>query len=414
MVLIAFLVLSTYGIFFSYGVFFRPMMTDLGWSRAETSFAFTIYMVVYTFCSIPMGWLFDRYGPRLPLYLAAVLIGIGFSLGSVVNHLWQLWLFFGIIGGVGFGAIYVVPVSNIVMWFQQKRGLAVGLTVAGIGGGIAAIPPVAESLVSSHGWRTAFVVLGIGYSLLLLAAATFFRKRPADAAAKGPSASAAGNPGGKDGARGNGGQRPDLTVGEALRTRSFWMLYLSMAIAFAAETLALVHVVPFAEDMGMAPGIAAGAVTLVGIGSIVGRVGMGAISDRLGRKSVMAFSYFLEGASLLSLVWVNDTASLYIVMFITGISFGGFSSVFAPLVGEYFGLTHLGKIVAAAFSNGAPAGIIGPLLAGYIFDVSGSYQWAFIASGAMCWIAVACSILIAAEIKKPLPIAYRRAEAYHP
>ena len=125
----------------------------------------------------------------------------------------------------------------------------------------------------------------------------------------------------------------------------------------------------------------------------------------------MAFSYFLEGVCLLSLVWVTNVASLYAVAFVTGISFGGFSSVFAPMVGEYFGLKHMGKILAAAFSNGALAGVAGPLLAGYIFDVSGSYRLAFIVCSAMCFVAVGCSLLIKSEVNRPLTHAYAAAGA---
>ncbi|MDO8491986.1 MAG: MFS transporter, partial [Dehalococcoidia bacterium] len=110
----------------------------------------------------------------------------------------------------------------------------------------------------------------------------------------------------------------------------------------------------------------------------------------------------------------HNVAALYVVMLITGVSFGGFSSVFAPLIGEYFGLTHLGKIVAGVFSNGAPAGLIGPLLAGYIFDTTGSYHWAFVASGAMCFLAVACSFFVVTEVKRPRPETSRSAGAACP
>lgn len=401
MVLMAFLVLSTYGIFFSYGVFFKPMMNEFGWDRAQTSLVFSIYMVIYTFSSIPMGWLFDRYGPRIPLYVAAVLIGVGFSLCSLTNQFWQLWLCFGVIGGIGFGAIYVVPVSTVMMWFREKRGLAVGMVVAGIGAGIAAVPPIADGLISLRGWRTAFVVMGLAYFVILLVAATILRKNPEALGLKPygiPDTAVDDLP--LDTIVASPTQSMDLTVWEALRTRSFWMLYISIAIAFSAESLAIVHVVPFAQDMGIASAMAAGAVTLIGIGSIAGRLSMGALSDRIGRRTVLTISYCIEGIVFLSLIWVGNITSLYLVMFITGFSFGGFSSVFAPTVGEYFGLTHMGKILAAAFSNGAIAGVLGPWLAGYIFDVSGSYRAAFMVAGALCFVAVACSFLIISEVKK--------------
>lgn len=398
---ISFFILTTYGIFFSYGVFFKPMINEFGWSRAHTSSVFSIFMIVYSFAAIPMGWLFDRYGPRIPLYLSTLFIGVGFPLCSYTNHLWQLCLFFGLIAAAGHGAVYVVPVSTVVRWFMDRRGMAVGIVVAGLGAGISAVPPIAERLIFVYGWRTTFIVLGFAYAGIHLIGATILRKSPEEVGLKpygtldpgidAPPSRAIVSSSAED---------MDLTVWEAVKARSFWMLYLSILFAFAAESLAMVHVVPFAQDMGIKSTIAVGSMTILGVGSMVGRIVMGTLSDRIGRKTTMGMAYLLQGMMMFCLLGTRNITSLYIVMAIMGLSYGGWAAVFAPLTGEYFGLSHMGKVLAVIFTSSAFSGILGPFLAGYIFDVTGSYQWAFIIAGSICLLAVILSFLIRPELKK--------------
>jgi MFS family permease len=407
-VFISFFIFTTYGLFFSYGVFFKPIMEVFGWSRAQTSFAFTLFMTTYAITAIPAGWLFDRYGPRIPLYLSAILIGVGFFLCSYTKHLWHLWVFFGFIAAAGHGAVYVVPVSTIMRWFAKRRGMAIGIGVAGLGAGISVVPLIAERLIFFYSWRTAFVILGLAYAIIHLTGATFLRKSPEDMGLKAYR---------KDRLNANawsgdeGSMLPEdigLTVWEAFKACSFWMLYLSIILIFASETFVMVHAVPFALDMGINTTIAAGAMTAMGVGSMVGRIVMGALSDRVGRKGILTAAYLLQGIMMFCLLWVRTSAGLYIVMAIMGLSFGGWASVFPLLAGEYFGFKHMGKILAIIINSAAFSGILGPFFAGYIFDVSGSYRWAFILGAFICLSAVLMSFFISPQLKVQEPV-----EAYY-
>jgi OFA family oxalate/formate antiporter-like MFS transporter len=377
------------------------MVNEFGWSRAHTSFAFSIFMFVYSFATIPMGWLFDRFGPRIPLYFSTLLIGVGFPLCSLTAHLWQLWIFFGLIAGTGHGAAYVVPLSTLVRWFIDRRGLAVGIVGAGIGAGVSVVPPVAERLISAYGWRTTFIVLGLIYALIHLIGAITLRKNPEEMGLKpyGTHAPGIDTPSSQDIVSAPAAET-DLTFWEAIKTRSFWMLYFGILFAFASETLAAVHVVPFAQDMGITPSMAARSMATLGIGSMLGKIIMGALSDRIGRKRTLGMAYLLQGIMMFCLVGTRNSTTLYIVMAIVGLSYGGWSAVFAPLTGEYFGLSHMGKILAAAMTCGAFSGILGPFLAGYLFDVTGSYQWAFSIAGFICLVAFSLSFLVKPALKK--------------
>jgi len=398
---ISFLILTTYGLFFSYGVFFKPIINAFGWSRAHTSLAFSFFMATYAITAIPMGSLFDRYGPRIPLCLSAVLIGIGFLFCGYTKHLWHLWVFFGLIAAAGHGAVYVVPVSTIVRWFVTRRGLAVGIAVAGLGAGVSAVPPIAERLISIYDWRKAFVILGFSYAIIHLIGAILLRKSPEEVGTKPYGAFDIGINGSSRKSASVHAGLTGVTVWEALKSFSFWMVYFSILLAFASETLVMVHIVPYALDLGVTSAVAAGAMTAMGVGSMVGRILMGAVSDRTGRKKALSAAYLLQGLMMLCLLGARSGASLYVVMAVMGLSFGGWAGVFALLTGEYFGFKHMGKILAIILSSGAFSGILGPLLAGYIFDVAGSYHWAFIVGGSSCFLAVIMALLIRPKVEVP-------------
>ena len=159
-VFLAFMSLTTYGLFFSYSVFLEPLETQLQASRTAISAVYTIYMAVYSACAIPMGLLSDKYGPKKILWLAAFLIGSGISLCSLATSVWQLYLFFGIIAALGHGAVFVAPISTVNRWFRRRRGLAAGIAISGLGVGLLVVPPITSQIVNMYGWQAAFIILG--------------------------------------------------------------------------------------------------------------------------------------------------------------------------------------------------------------------------------------------------------------
>lgn len=397
----SFLALTTYGVFYSYGVFFTAIEADFpSWSKAATSSAFSVFMAVYSVAAIGMGWLCDRYGPRMPLLVASLFIGLGVSLCSQVNSIWQLILFFGIVGGLGHSAIFVVPVSTVVRWFAVRRGLAVGLAAAGIGVGLFVVPVVGERLIAAHGWRWAFVVVGIAFLAVNVVAASILKRNPEDMALK---------PRGQAGEKAEpGAHQPPaaggttgLTLAQAAKTRGFWVIYVAFVLAFAAETFAAVHAKSYAEDVGISSSVAALALSFIGVGNIVGRIGMGALSDRIGRIRVLAIALFIETAALFLLPAARSDGMLCLLMGILGLGYGGWAVVFAPITGEFFGLTHLGKIMGALFTTGAVSGFMGPLLGGYIVDVTDSYEVAFLFAGSMAAIALVLILFARPPSKAP-------------
>jgi MFS family permease len=371
----SFLVLMNYGIFYTYGVFFKPLIAEFGWSRAETSLAFSFYLVTYSTAGILMGWLSDRYGPRLPVFLAALFIGGGFAALSRVSSLWMLYLFFGLVAALGHGASWLVPVSTVVRWFEQRRGMAVGIVTAGMGVGTLIFPPLANWLIASLGWRETFLVVGVvafGYNAL---AALLLRRGPASLGLAAYGAAAAPVPAAEDPA-----PYPGYTLKQVVGTYSFWSIYASVTLGFASYALILVHLVPYATDQGMDPGRAAGAVALLGVGALLGRTVLGTVSDRIGRRWTLRLAYVVNALAIAGLMAGLEVRLLYTIAFTVGFFGIGGSVVLGPLFGELFGQLHLGKVLGVFMTCGAVAGFMGPFLAGYLFDLTGSYSAAFIAA----------------------------------
>lgn len=397
----SFVTLTTYGVFYSQGLFLAPLMERFEWSRAEVSLAFTIYMATYTLAALPMGWLYDRYGPRVPLGIAAVLVGGGIAVCSLTTSLWQLYLFFGVVAGVGFGAIYPVPVATVVKWFVRRRGMAVGIVTSGSGVGIFLLPRVIERLIGSSGWEATFLAIGLAFFVLIGLSALVMRE------------SREGTGGEVRGTRGIGGTAPthaepgpsqSLTPRQALRTQAFWMLYLAIIFAAATDRMASLQVIDYAGSLGIPRGAAAGALGFMGLGGIAGRLFMGTLSDRLGRKNTLALCFTLQGLALLALSVANGAAMLSLLMGILGLAYGGFVALYGPIMGEFFGLAHMGKVMGLSFTNGIWAAILGPyILGGYLVDATGSYQWPFILAGVACGAAAVLAFLAHPPTPATLP-----------
>lgn len=374
----SFLVLMNYGIFYTYSVFFKPLIAEFGWSRAETSLAFSFYLVTYSIAGIFMGWLSDRRGPRLPVFLAALFIGGGFAALSQVSSLWMLYLFFGLVAALGHGASWLVPVSTVVRWFEQRRGMAVGIVTAGMGVGTLVFPPLASWLIASLGWRETFLVVGaLAFGVNALAA-LLLRRGPASLGLAAHGAGTGPAPAAEDPA-----PYPGYTLREAVGTYAFWSIYASVTLGFASYSLLLVHLVPYATDQGIAPGSAAWAVALIGVGALLGRIILGIVSDRLGRRWTLRVAYAVNALAIAGLMADLEIGLLYIIAFTVGFFGIGGSVVLGPLFGEMFGQLHLGKVLGAFMTCGAVAGFVGPFLAGYLFDLTGSYSSAFMAATGM-------------------------------
>jgi len=373
--------------FLTFGVFFKPVLSEFGWTRAVTSGAFSLSMVMQGLLGIAMGWLTDRLGPRLVMTICGVLLGLGYLLMSQIGTVWQLYLFYGVIVGIGMSGAWVPLLSTIARWFNKRRSMMTGIVVAGNGVGNLIGPPVASWLISTYDWRMSYIILGSAVLVVIVVAAQFLRRDPAQMG-QVPYGEA------KGGERGLKLEPEGLSLREAVYTRQFW-LFLVMLICLGACVFAVqVHIVSHATDLGISGASAANIFAVSGGLVIAGNFVLGSAGDRIGNRWVFIIGFILLSAALFWLVPAKQMWMLYLSMAVFGFAHGGCGASESPLVAGLFGLRSHGLIFGVAgigFTAGAAAG---PLLTGYVFDVTGSYQLAFIVCAAVGIIGIVLAALL--------------------
>jgi len=355
----------------TFGVFLEPMLDEFGWTRAGISGAFTLCMVVMGLVSIAAGRLTDKIGPRPVLLTCGFFLGLGYVLISRVSAIWQLYLFYGVIVGIGMGGAFAPLISLVARWFVRRRALMSGVLVAGGAFGIGVMPLVSSLLISAYGWRNSSVILG-GIVLVIAVSAALFLKR--DPGGMGLL------PYGADIAKTEDLdlQAVGFSLGEAVCTRQFWMLGLIFFCGLFLMNVVVVHIVIHAMGLGV-PATAAASILSVAAGvSIPGRIIMGSIADRMGNRSCLAVCYIMGLVAFILLLVARELWMLYLFAVIYGLGLWASGTIMAPLTAEFFGLKSHGAIVACVNLITAVGGAVGPVLAGHIFDVTGSYQQAFL------------------------------------
>ncbi|MFH1153483.1 MAG: MFS transporter [Pseudomonadota bacterium] len=356
------------GIYIAYGVFFNPLMTEFGWPRAVVSGASSAAFFISGLFAIYVGRMNDRIGPRMIMTVTAVFFGAGCMLMASTDSVWELYLFFGLIFGIGLSSIDVIALTTIARWFPERRGIMTGITKVGTGAGQFFFPLLATVLIAAWNWRTAFVILGIISLVLLSAIARVIRKDP-------------GEPGGGDcvrqGMSSGAGVIQDISFSQAVKTLQLWMLCLANLIIVACLMSVLVHIVPHGRDTGISAGKAAGVLSTIGGVSMAGRFITGIVIDRIGSKRSMIIALIILITALLWLQKADALWKLYVFACIYGFAHGSFFTVISPIVAELFGTASHGALFGMVVFFGTAGGAIGPIATGYLFDISGSYNLPF-------------------------------------
>ncbi len=355
------------GIYISYGVFFNPLMDEFGWPRAAISGASSAAFFVMGLFGILIGRLNDKFGPRRLMSIAAVFFGLGFCLMSQVTTLLQLYLIFGLIFGIGLSSVDVIALSTIARWFAQKRGKMTGLVKVGTGAGQFTFPILASFLISGFGWKNAFIFMGSFAFIFLLFIAQFLRRDPetinhiyASTSKELPTSQDQGS-----------------SFYKAIKTPEMWLVSMvNLLVVFCLMSI-LIHIVPYARDIGISPHNAAGILSTIGAVSMAGRFISGIAIDRVGSKKIMSICFGFLVISLFWLIKADALWKLYGFACIYGIAHGGFFTAISPIIVELFGIRSHGSLFGTVVFFGTTGGAIGPILTGYIFDMTQSYIAAF-------------------------------------
>jgi len=388
------------GSLYAWSVFVAPLEKQFGWKRAQTSNVFTIAVVVLALAFILGGRLQDRKGPFWVSLAGTVLVSLGFFLCAYTHSLNYLYVCFGVIGGMGSGFGYATPIPVMAKWFPDKRGLAVGLAVAGYGGGSAIFGPLANlKLIPTYGVATTFQILGVIFLVMTLIGAFLLKNPPAGYKPAGwtpaPAAKAAAT-------------TYDFSSREVLRTPTFYFMWIAYALGTSAGLMVISQLVPFAKSVGIPSAALATMGLVVGaIGNASGRILSGWMSDTLGRLNVLRLMIAISMIAMPILYKVGGSVGpLYVMVFIVYWCYGTQLSVNASTTSDFWGTKNAGLNYGLLFTAWGVAGIIGPRIGGVLFDKYKNYQMAFYTAAVLATVALLCE-LIAKRPEVPSPLACR-------
>jgi len=366
-----------YGAQFSFGVFFSALLEEFGWSRGALSGAFALYAFGYSGLAVVSGHLTDRWGPRAVIAVGGAFLGAGWIAMSATSAIWHPYVFYGVVAAIGMSTANVPCSATVARWFVRRRGLATGLATAGGSLGAFCLPPLAQILVSGVGWRRAYVIFGAAILLSLNLLAPLMKRDP-----EGLGLTPDGDsPAETRVAPLETGR--DYTMSKAMRTRAFWVLFSLFAATWIPIFAPLVHLVPLARGLGVDPLVAATLVSALGMAGIAGRLIMGSLSDRIGRRSAIGIGLVLQILAFLGFAVAGALPGLYAASIAFGFSYGAVASLFPAIVADFFGREQAGSLVGLLFAMSGSMAALGPLGAGFIYDRTGSYGPAWVASAAL-------------------------------
>ncbi len=386
------------GAVYAYSVFKRPLLESLGWDQSQTAWAFSIAILFLGLSASFLGPTVERLGPRKSGMLSALFYCSGLALSGVAISLQQLWLFYlgyGVISGIGLGVGYISPVSTLVKWFPDRRGLATGLAIMGFGFGALLASRVMQALIDHVGIAATFYILAGVYLLVMMASAQYIEPPPAD-----------WKPQGMDDTNGKKSRRrpvedlAQLSSIEALGTIRFYYLWVMLFINVTCGIAIISVASPMSQEIaGLTPATAATMVGLMGLFNGLGRIGWASISDYLGRPMTYTAFFVIQIIAFFILPYCTNPIIFQLVVFIILTCYGGGFASIPAFIGDMFGTKRLSAIHGNILTAWAAAGLVGPILAAQVRESTGSYTQTLQIFAGLFIVALIASILIQFNIR---------------
>lgn len=366
------IMLLSWGVYISFGVFFDHLLGEFGWSRAMISGAYSLSALMGGVAAIGMGGLTDRFGPRLVVTFCGFCLGLGYMLMSQIHALWQLYLYYGVIVGIGMSGLWIPLISPIVRWFSGKRSLMTGIVISGVALGQLIAPLVISRLIVAYGWRLPFIILGGTVMLIIGLLSQFLKPGPGKTGQFPDREKEEENQNLKS-------ESGDFIFREAVRTKQFWLIAITFFFIGYSAFSVTVHIVPYITKLGISAITAANILAVNGGIGIIGNFVLGGIiGDKIGNRKVFIIGLILMVASLLWIIPTREVWPLYLFAVIFGIGMGGVATSESPLIARLFGLSSHGLIYGVASVSLTLGGAIGPFVTGYMCDVFQNYKLGFL------------------------------------
>jgi MFS family permease len=362
-----------FGVSYSFAAFFENFAKEFAAQRADVSWIFGLCGLVYFVLGAGGGLLADRWGPRLVCMTGMVFIAIGLFLTSLAQSLATVYLSYGLLVGLGIAFVYTPSIASVQPWFNKRRGLASGIASSGIGAGTLILPVVVSYLLAEVNWRVALQMMSAGVLLIGLSAGFLLKRAP-------------------DLTGSTRGQLPGLSLSTALKTPAFKWLYMGTLLGAPVMFVPFAHISAAARDAGLPDAQAVGLVGLIGIGSLVGRFAIGWLADRLGRVKTLMLMQCLMGLSYLIWAGAQDRWMFALFALWFGLSYGSIVSLLPAICMDLFGGRAVSAIIGTLYTGAALGNLLGPVLAGQVFDMTQSYTlviWITLGISALatysCW-----------------------------
>lgn len=394
--LAGFVITLTLGTLYAWGVFVPTLQQFFKVSRAQIMAPFSVASIVFALGMVPAGILQDKKGPKFVSILGGLSTGLGFILSSTADYLWQLTIYFGIVNGIGIALGYSGAVAGGVKWFPDLKGTTTGILVGGFGLGALVFGRIASTLMNQIGWRNTFMILGSLFAVVIVVISLLVVKNPPPG----------WKPEGWDPIKINSARTAeysgiDFTIGDAIKTPEFIVMWIHYFLIISGGFAIMTHVKPFSIDfMQFTQATATRLIMIFSLLNFLGRLVLGPLSDRIGRINTFSLigTIMTIAVSLFALVhYVAMPSLMFVLVVLGGIAFGGYLALSPVLVADLWGLKNIGVNYGVMFTAWGIAGLYGPLFAGKMYDLIGSYEVPFMIFAAQSIIGV----LIARYYVKP-------------
>ena len=395
MIGIGFVIELIFGLVYAWSVFVLPLEAEFGWTRAETSWAFTVALICFPAGMIVGGRLSERHSLRATGSFGALLLAAGLLLASFTNSVPWLVISFGVVAGFGIG-VGSNTAAHLLNWFDQRRGLAAGVLSMGFGLGGLLLGSVASGIIAAMGWRVAFRILAGVAFVVCFGGFQFLRKAPAK-----PVVLSAGHP-----------ITSDYTPAEMLRTLTFWLLFAWSLLVSTAGIMVFGHVVPLGAESGVAQAAAVVAMGVLSLANGLGRPVYGTMSDRLGLAPTLFVGALLMGAAILLAIPLTERfgyPGLIGVSVLIGSSYGGMVPLSTSAALQLFGPKHFGTNLGIISSQIAISALLGPQMAGFLRSSTGTYNLSFAITGMLALGACVIAVLLGVKLRSTAAITTRSA-----
>lgn len=384
------------GSVYAWSNFTGPLSEEFGWSASQVQFTFSVAILFLGLSAAFLGWFVEKYGPRVAGITAAVFFGIGVAGSGIAvqaGSLWLLYFFYGVLGGIGLGVGYIAPVSTLVKWFPDRRGLATGMAIMGFGFAAAIASPLMNFFINQTGIAATFYILGISYFVVMIGSSLYLSRPPEDWV-----------PEGYDPEEQESSDKQDLAnmrAKEAVKTKRFYYLWVMLFINVTCGIAVISAAKPLLEEsVGVAAGTAATLVGVMGIFNGLGRIGWASASDYIGRGNTYLAFFVLQIGLFLIVPYTSITWVFVVAFSIIYTCYGGGFAAMPAFIGDLFGTKELGAIHGYILTAWAAAGLAGPVFAAWMKDTTGSYENSLIYFAGLFVIALVVSILTKRDEKQ--------------